>query len=110
MKLSEILTKYGGEVIQRPAVDTDTEFEYKGYKATFSLNDDGVYVITYDPPLLPKIERMYRRCKRQGQCKDVATKAIDLAHAAEVQASGQAVQGGRATLDQHGGPLERANG
>jgi hypothetical protein len=109
VKLDEILTKYGGEVIQRPAIDTDTEFEYKGYKAMFSLND-GVYVITYDPPLLPKIERMYRRCKRQGQCKDVAIKAIDLAHAAEVQASGQVAQAGSAALDQHGGPLERANG
>ena len=110
MKLDEILTKYGGEVIQRPAIDTDNEFEYKGYKATFDLNDDDVYEITYNPPLLRKIERMYSRCKRKGQCKDFAIKAIDFAHAAEVQASGQATQSGRSALDQHGGPLERANG
>lgn len=109
MKLNEIFTKYGGEVIQRPAIDTATQFEYKGYKANFSLKG-GVYEIEYDPPLLPKIERMYRRCKHQAQCKDVAIKAIDLAHAAEVQASGQAAGAGEVSLDRHGGPLERANG
>lgn len=110
MKLNEILTKYAGEVIQRPAIDTDTTFEYKGYKASFDLTDDDVYEITYDPPLIRKIARMYSRCKRKGQCKEYAIKAIDLAHEAETQASGQAAQSGRAALDQPGGPLERSNG
>lgn len=109
MKLDEIFTKYGGEVIQRPAVDTAEEFEYKGYKAFFVLKND-TYEIKYEPHLLRKIERMYSRCKHMSQCKPLAIKAIDLAHEAEVQASGQAAQSGRASLDQHGGPLERSNG
>jgi hypothetical protein len=110
MKLNEILTKYAGEVIQRPAVDSDTTFEYKGYKATFDLNDDDVYEITYNPPLIRKIARMYSRCKRKGQCKEYAIKAIDLAHEAETQASGQAAQSGETATSVNGGPLERDNG
>lgn len=110
MKLDEILTKFGGEVIQRPSIDNSKEFEYRGYKATFTLNDDDVYEITYSPTLLRKIERMYSRCRNKSQCKDFATKAIDLAHAAETQASGQAAQSGRTALDNPGGPLERSNG
>lgn len=110
MKLNEILTKYGGEVIQRPSIDNQHTFEYKGYKATFDLNDDDVYIITYDPPLLRKIERMYGRCTRKTQCKEYATRAIDLAQSAETQASGQAAQSGSAALDQPGGPLDRSNG
>ena len=105
-----IMVKYGGEVIERPAKDNDSELEYKGYKVTFDITDDDVYEITYNPPLLRKIERMYSRCKHKSQCKPFAIKAIDLAHAAETQASGQAAQSGRAALDQPGGPLERANG
>lgn len=89
VKLNELLTKYAGEVIQRPALDSDTEFEYRGYKVSFTYNDADVYEITYNPPLLKKIERMYSRCTRKSQCKEYATKAIDLAHAAETQASGQ---------------------
>ena len=103
MKLDEILTKFGGEVIQRPSIDNSKEFEYRGYKATFTLNDDDVYEITYSPTLLRKIERMYSRCRNKSQCND-------LAHAAETQASGQAAQSGRTALDNPGGPLERSNG
>ena len=88
----------------------DTKFEYKGYKVTCVLNDDDFFDITYNPTLLRKIERMYSRCKNKSQCKEFAIKAIDLAQAAQTQASGQAAQAGSAALDDHGGPLERANG
>lgn len=109
LKLNELLTKYGGEVIQRPAIDNASKFEYRGYNATFTLNGK-VYEITYDPVIARNIERLYSRCKTESQCKEFATKAIDLAHAAQVQASGQAAQAGETGTTINSGPLVRNNG
>ena len=105
-----VIVKYGGEVIERPGIDNAQELEYKGYKVSFDLTDDEIYELTYNPPLIRKIERMYSRCKHKGQCKDLAIKAIDLAHAAETQASGQAAQSGETATSINGGPLVRNNG
>lgn len=110
MKLDEIFVKYGDETIDRPAMDDKHTFEYRGYKARLEQDDDERFWIEYDPELPTKIARVSQACKNRHDFKKIATKAIDLAHAAEVQASGQAVAGDQVGAGPGSGPLRRANG
>ena len=110
MKLSEIFVKYGGETIYRPDMDDKNTFEYRGYKARLEQDDDERFSIEYEPQLPRDVERMHQTCKSRHDFKRIATKAIDLAHAAQVNSSGRAFGSSNTGAGPGSGPLRRANG
>ena len=109
MKLSEIFVKYGGETIYRPEMDDRNTFEYRGYKARLEQDDDERFWIEYEPEL-PKNIAKTQTIKNRHDFKRVATTAIDMAHAAQVSASGSAASSGEVGAGPGSGPLRRANG
>lgn len=53
--------------------------DYRGYNVRFDLDDDEVFMITYEPKLPAQLEKQYSSCKLRKDCKKTAIKAIDLA-------------------------------
>lgn len=52
---------------------------YRGHLVRFDLDDDEVFMITYEPPIPAELEKQYNSCKQRKDCKKTAIKAIDLA-------------------------------
>ena len=109
VKLNEIIQKYGGEEIYRPAIDRDDRFDYRGYQVVITKDKHDGYQIVYDP-ILPEKLAHYKKAPTMAACKKLAMKTIEAAHAMEVDASGHAAQAGAIGLPPMSGPLRRNNG
>ena len=78
MRLVELIQTYGGEQIERPALDGDADFEFRGYHVTI-VKDHGAFKINYDPMLPKSIAHRYYVCTNLKQGREIAEFAIEIA-------------------------------